>query len=273
MNKAIGEQVQAGVRMRHRQQQSMPFGLVFVVLTTLGAVAGVLTGLNANSIRTSSVLPVEEPEPFERTQSIPAYSVAESSLTTSSIPESSIPASAPAPAPQETAVAAANNEWPDEPALLFSPVPAYPVAVAYASAAAPEPAAFAAPNAAPPAAAAKPSAQAVAARRAAIRPGNVLNDAQIASIKKRLNLTPDQESLWPAVETALRNISYAHKGKEIKVASAGTGPMAYVDAQSAEVQQLKYAAIPLIMRLNDDQKREVKSMAYVMGLESMASGF
>ncbi len=276
MNKAAGEQVQAGVRMRHRQQQSMPFGLVFIMLTALGAVAGVLTGLSANSIRTSSVLSVEEPEPFERARSIPASSsVAESSLTTSSIPKSSIPASAPAP--QETAVAAASNEWPDEPALLFSPVPAYPVAAAYASAAAPEPAAFAAPNAAPPAAppaaAAKPSAQAVAARRAAIRPGNVLNDAQIASIKKRLKLTPDQESLWPAVETALRNISYAHKGKEIKVASAGTGPMAYVDAQSAEVQQLKYAAIPLIMRLNDDQKREVKSMAYVMGLESMASGF
>jgi hypothetical protein len=39
------------------------------------------------------------------------------------------------------------------------------------------------------------------------------------------------------------------------------------------VQQLKYAALPLIMRLNDDQKREVKSMAYVMGLESVASSF
>ena len=83
--------------------------------------------------------------------------------------------------------------------------------------------------------------------------------------------------MWPAVETALRNISYVHKAKEIKVASlgngTGTGPMAYVDTNSAEVQQLKYAAIPLIMRLNDDQKREVKSMAYVMGLDSVASAF
>jgi hypothetical protein len=49
--------------------------------------------------------------------------------------------------------------------------------------------------------------------------------------------------------------------------------MAYVDTNSAEVQQLKYAALPLIMRLNDDQKREVKSLAYVMGLGSVASGF
>jgi hypothetical protein len=86
-------------------------------------------------------------------------------------------------------------------------------------------------------------------------------------------LTPDQESLWPAVETALRNISYAGKDKEVKVASAGNAPMAYVDTNSAEVQQLKYAALPLIMRLNDDQKKEVKSMAYVMGLGNVASGF
>jgi hypothetical protein len=241
----------------------MPFGWVFVVLTTLGAIGGVVTGLSANSIRTSSALPVEEPEPFERTQSIRA----------SSIPASSMPA------PQEMALAAmsteTSTEWLEEPAL-FSPFPSYPVAIVYApAAAAAEPVASAAP-----AAAAKPSASVTAARRAAIRPGKVLNDAQIASIKKRLNLTPDQESLWPAVETALRNISYVGKAKEIKVASvgsgvasAGNGPMAYVDTNSNEVQQLKYAAIPLIMRLNDDQKREVKSMAYVMGLESMASGF
>jgi len=52
-----------------------------------------------------------------------------------------------------------------------------------------------------------------------------------------------------------------------------SAPMAYVDPDSADVQRLKYAALPLIMRLNDDQKREVKSLAYVMGLGSVASGF
>ena len=110
------------------------------------------------------------------------------------------------------------------------------------------------------------------------RPGSVLNYAQIASIKKRLNLTPDQEPLWPAVETALRNVSYVGKAREIKVASlgnrtTGAGAMTYIDTNSAEVQQLKSAALPLIMRLSDEQKREVKSMAYVMGLESVASLF
>ena len=45
--------------------------------------------------------------------------------------------------------------------------------------------------------------------RHASRPGFMLNDAQIVSIKQRLHLTADQESMWPAVEAALRNVAYA----------------------------------------------------------------
>jgi hypothetical protein len=261
MKMVLGEHAQAGVRMRRRQQQSMPFGWVFVVLTSLGAIGGVVTGLSTHSIRTASGLPAEQLEPFELTR----YMVAAAAVSV--------------PAPQEMQLAAASTPWIEEPGL-FSPVPAYPLQLASAPAAAPVETAAAAPEPvappAPPTAAAKPNAQTPAApvRHVSSRPGSVLNDAQIASIKKRLNLTPDQASLWPAVETALRNISYA-KGKDTKVASLGNarGPMAYVDTNSAEVQQLKYAALPLIMRLNDDQKREVKSMAYVMGLESVASSF
>src|SRR5262249_21396204 len=149
-----------------------------------------------------------------------------------------------APVPQQVAAVAAGSPWFDEPAL-FSPVPAYPVAEAPAAAG--QRVAAAAPAA--PAAAPQPSAQSAqttaAARHPATRPGKVLNDAQIASIKKRLKLTPDQESLWPAVEVALRNVSYSGKATEVKVASAGNAPMAYVDTNSAEVQQLKYAALPL----------------------------
>jgi len=263
MKMVFGEHAPAGVRMRRRQQQSMSFGWVFVVLTSLGAIGGVVTGLSTHSIRTASGLPAEQLEPFEQTRSVAAAAV-------------------PAPAAQEMQLAAASTPWIEEPAL-FSPVPAYPMQLASAPVTEPVATAVAAPQPvappAPPTAAAKPNAQTPAAPArhvASSRPGSVLNDAQIASIKKRLNLTPDQASLWPAVETALRNISYA-KGKDTKVAGLGNGtargPMAYVDTNSAEVQQLKYAALPLIMRLNDDQKREVKSMAYVMGLESVASSF
>jgi hypothetical protein len=120
---------------------------------------------------------------------------------------------------------------------------------------------------------AKPAAFAPVRHASAGRPGGVLNDSQIANIKRRLRLTPDQESLWPAVEVALRNISYSKKGQEMKVASAHTAPMAYVDPNSADVQRLKYAALPLIMRLNENQKQEVRSMAQGMGLDGVASSF
>jgi hypothetical protein len=225
----------------------MPFGWVFVALTTLGAIGGVVTGLSAHSIRTASSLPMEQPEPFEQARLITVS----------------------APAPQEVELAAASTSWIEEPAL-FSPVLAYPGRVASAPA-------VAAPPPAPPTVAAKPQTPAAPARYVSSRPGSVLNYAQIASIKKRLNLTPDQEPFWPAVETALRNVSYVGKAREIKVASLGNGTgaghMTYIDTNSAEVQQLKSAALPLIMRLNDEQKREVKSMAYIMGLESVASVF
>jgi hypothetical protein len=115
---------------------------------------------------------------------------------------------------------------------------------------------------------------AVPVHRRIDRPGFVLNDNQIASIKRRLNLTPDQEQMWPAVEAALRNIAYttareAHR----RGAPASTGQLASANPNSAEVQDLKSAAIPLIMSFNSEQKDEVRSLAHVMGLDQLASQF
>jgi hypothetical protein len=168
---------------------------------------------------------------------------------------------------------------------LASPVtadPAWPIAVetteppisepAHASEPTQQPAAISEPVKPEP-----PKAQTAnaAPRQVKGRSNSVLNDAQIASIKKRLNLTAEQAKMWPAVETALRKIVYTKnamdpQGHSAQVAGART---AYVDPDSTEIQQLKYAALPLIMRLNDEQKREVKMLAYVMGLESVASQF
>lgn len=98
------------------------------------------------------------------------------------------------------------------------------------------------------------------------KPDNhILNDAQIASIKVRLKLTPDQQRYWPAVEAALRGIAYKmNKGRK---------KLATIDPDSTEVQQLKSAAIPLIMTFNEQQKSEVRQLAYVMGLQKLASQF
>lgn len=93
-------------------------------------------------------------------------------------------------------------------------------------------------------------------------PNALLNDAQIASIKSRLKLTAEQEKLWTPVETALRGIAW-RRGADRR----GSGPAA-LDAQS--VERLKSAAAPLMGRLRDDQKREIRSLSHVMGLGDLA---
>jgi hypothetical protein len=101
------------------------------------------------------------------------------------------------------------------------------------------------------------------------RPGYMLNEAQIASIKQRLHLTPDQEEMWPAVEAALRKLAYTkahqHGASGTQVAEAGP--------DNADVQDLKSAAIPLLMSFNTEQKDEVRSIVHVMGLDQLANQF
>ena len=41
--------------------------------------------------------------------------------------------------------------------------------------------------------------------------------------------------------------------------------------EAAEVQQLKSAAMPLLFQLREDQKREVRSLARLIGLEKVAA--
>ena len=111
-------------------------------------------------------------------------------------------------------------------------------------------------------------------RSADQRPGFVLNDAQIASIKTRLHLSPDQEQMWPGVEAALRNIAYARSREAHRNgAPPNAAQLAATDPNSVEVQGLKSAAIPLLMSFNDEQKDEVRNLAHVMGLDQLAAQF
>ena len=100
----------------------------------------------------------------------------------------------------------------------------------------------------------------------------VLNDAQIASIKSRLHLSPDQEQMWPAVEAALRSIAYSKsRDSRRKGGGATSAEVASLDPYGPEVQGLKSAAFPLIMSFSDEQRSEVRSIAHVMGLDQIAS--
>lgn len=161
--------------------------------------------------------------------------------------------------------------------FVASPPPAVsvpPASVALAAAPRPEgkPLALTAPRAEPKSSSPPVATAAAAAPHHASRPGFLLNDAQIASIKERLHLTLDQERMWPAVEAALRNVAYAKVRAAHRRDTPGT-EAASLDADSAEVQGLKSAAIPLLMSFNDEQKNEVRNLAHVMGLDRLASEF
>jgi hypothetical protein len=165
--------------------------------------------------------------------------------------------------PQPLVAAAAPAPAQQAPAAQL-PTPQAPLQMASAEQALPQPAPAAKrPNI-------KPAVAAVHNRddRAA---GLMLNDAQIASIKTRLHLTPDQEQMWPAVEAALRNIAYTRSREAQRHGAPANTQVASADG--VDVRDLKSAAIPLIMSFNSEQKDEVRNLAHVMGLDQLATQF
>jgi hypothetical protein len=117
----------------------------------------------------------------------------------------------------------------------------------------------------PPAAPPKPK---VVSKPPLQKPYALLSDAQIASLKERLKLSSSQQSYWPAVESALRAVARKiHATRQADPNGAG----AMIDPEAAEVQQLKAAAMPLLFQLREDQKREVRMLARLIGLEKVAA--
>ena len=95
----------------------------------------------------------------------------------------------------------------------------------------------------------------------------LLDDGQINGLKGRLRLTSDQVEYWPAVEAALRDVVR----KQLRDTKHVVGGKVNIDTNSPEVQKLVWAAMPLLMRLREDQKSEVRKLARVIGLEQVAS--
>jgi hypothetical protein len=152
-----------------------------------------------------------------------------------------------------------------DPQLVYSAAPEGPAAAELpaTTAALPAPDEPAAPPS-PPKRAAQPAHPAPVSH-------NLLNNAQIASIRSRLKLSSYQDQLWPPVESALRDIDL---GKDPKAKTAkAEARAAAIDPNSPPVQRLKSAAVPLIMSFNDDQKQEVRTLLRLMGLESLATQF
>jgi hypothetical protein len=83
----------------------------------------------------------------------------------------------------------------------------------------------------------------------------VFNDAQIASMKARLDLKREQEPYWREVEASLREIVWDR--------SRANRPS--VEARSLE--RFKEAAAPFVATLNAKQRSEIQALANIVGLQ------
>jgi hypothetical protein len=95
----------------------------------------------------------------------------------------------------------------------------------------------------------------------------LLDDGQINGLRGRLRLTEEQVEYWPAVEAALRDVVRT----QLRGTRRAVAGKVNIDTNSPEVQKLIWAAMPLLMRLREDQKSEVRKLARVIGLEQVAS--
>ena len=100
-------------------------------------------------------------------------------------------------------------------------------------------------------------------------PNGLFDEGQLAGLRNRLKLTPSQAQHWPAVEAALRDV-IRHQAREMKKKGHAHGAAPRIDVHSPEVQRLIQAAFPLLMQLTEEQKREVRQLARVIGLEQVA---
>jgi hypothetical protein len=98
-------------------------------------------------------------------------------------------------------------------------------------------------------------------------------DARIAGLKAGLRLNPDQDKLWPAYETALRDIAKAHL--ERRASRQGeprpTDPVERLRRQGealtaagANLTRLADAQDPLYQSLDDGQKRRFQRLSHMM---------
>lgn len=104
------------------------------------------------------------------------------------------------------------------------------------------------------------SAQTVAANHGSV----VLTRAKIVRIKALLHLKPDQLQYWQPIESALREMS-SRGGHGVALASQP------IVLDQTKLQRLAAAALPLLMVLGPEQKREASALSRAMGVRLSTS--
>ena len=107
-----------------------------------------------------------------------------------------------------------------------------------------------------------------------------LTDMRVGVIKAALQLTPDQEKLWPAVEDAIRNRAKNRQTRLERMVELhdgvinplqDTNPVELLQRRGdrlvqrgTDLKKLAEAWQPLYQTLNDDQKRRMSFASYVV---------
>ncbi len=110
-------------------------------------------------------------------------------------------------------------------------------------------------------------------RRPAVSPEDraAFFDARIAAVKAGLKLTPEQEKLWPAVESAVREGFAKREELRVKMTTQGRpadpveGMRRMADAAIARGETMRKivdAAQPLYASLGEDQKRRLTMLMH-----------
>jgi hypothetical protein len=103
--------------------------------------------------------------------------------------------------------------------------------------------------------------------RPAAHSSPVLTAGQIHRVKAALRLTRVQEQYWPPIEAALREMAREVSHKP----ALGESSAAAID--QAKVQRLASVAYPLLMSLDEVQKRDAMALVRAMGLGSLVASF
>ncbi len=102
--------------------------------------------------------------------------------------------------------------------------------------------------------------------------GPIFREADIAGLRAALHLTPDQRPHWIPVEAALNELAQHEARAEapgyVRRFSERTSALA---ATAARLRRLQSIAMPLIMALNENQKRAAVSFARRMGYGSLVA--
>jgi hypothetical protein len=89
----------------------------------------------------------------------------------------------------------------------------------------------------------------------------VFNDAQIASIKDRLELSEEQKASWQAVEASLREVVWDRSGGVLRTR-----------LEPRSLERLKQAAAPFVPTLSAKQRSKIEALANIVGLRLNGEG-